>query len=273
MRMHNPVLAVLFFLFVVETAAAEPMGDPDIPDGQRIVYTYDTSYKSSFFLKEIKEKEEVLESVNTIEFYGEEGKRFYRVRDRGRRVNGYTFDHVTILERGDYLTPISFRASDSNAEGRIIREMFARFDDEALVYPDDTYPIFSSITAIRGLDFKLGGRAEVFLWLAPTEIYRIFLDVDAIETISTAAGSFECYRLELKPDIRAILPIGNFLASLLQPFLPEYYFWYSTEPSHPLVKFSGSLGGAGASHTVVELKEIEWGEGGPDPADAATMEL
>ncbi|MFC1889987.1 hypothetical protein ACFL4G_09535 [Thermodesulfobacteriota bacterium] len=272
MRLRNCALITLVLIWTVGTVAAEPLGDPDIPDGQRIVYSYDTTYKSSIFLKDIKEMEEVRRSVNTIEHYEEEGKRFYRVRDRGMRANGYTFNHVTILERGGYLKPISFRASDSNPEGRIIREMFARFDDEALVYPEDTYPIFSSITAIRGLDFKPGSRAEVFLWLAPTEIYRIFIDVEAMETIVTAAGTFECYRLDLKPDIRAILPIGVFLASLLQPFLPEYYFWYSTEPSHPLVKFKGSLGGVGASYTVVELKEIEWGRGEPDPADAAMME-
>lgn len=272
MKMHSAVLAALFLLSLVVTLAAEPMGDPNIPDGQRIVYTYDTTYKSSIFLKEIKEKEEVRESVNTIECYEEEGKRFYKVRDRGTRANGFMFDHVTILERGDYVKPISFRASDSNPEGRLIREMFARFDDEALVYPEDTYPIFSSITAIRGLDFKPGARAEVYLWLAPTEIYRIFLDVEEIETIVTEAGSFECFKLELKPDIRAILPIGDFLASLLQPFLPKYYFWYSTEPSHPLVKFKGSLGGAGASHTVVELKEIAWSWCEPDPADAERAE-
>jgi hypothetical protein len=61
----------------------------------------------------------------------------------------------------------------------------------------------------------------------------------------------------MKPDIRTVLPVSNLLAKLIQPFLPQYRFWFSTEPSHPLVKFEGALGGAGAAKHVVELKSIE----------------
>jgi len=255
---------ILLFLFAAQSAAgtalAQPLGDPDIPHGQRLVYKFTTTYKSTLFLREIKEREEVDESVHLIERYEESGRCYYRINDTGTRINGYMFAHATILERGEHLMPVSFRASDSNPAGRTIRAMHANFDDEALSYPDDTYPIFSAMTAIRGLDFSPGARKAVHLWIAPTEIYRIWLEVEEKETIKVPAGTFECYRVELKPDIRSIMPIGDFLASLIQPFIPTYHFWYSAERSHPLVRFEGSLGGAGASNTVVELKEIEWGK-------------
>jgi hypothetical protein len=38
--------------------------------------------------------------------------------------------------------------------------------------------------------------------------------------------------------------------------MPKYHFWYSTEASHPLVKFEGNLGGTGAGEQIWELKEI-----------------
>ena len=37
--------------------------------------------------------------------------------------------------------------------------------------------------------------------------------------------------MELEPDIRFILPVVDFLASLIQPFIPTHHF-YSVEPSH-----------------------------------------
>lgn len=259
MKLEKILLLFVISILTVQTAQARPLGDPDIPHGQRLVYKFTTTYKSTLFLKEIKEREEVDESIHLIECYEEGGKRYYRVNDTGTRVNGYKFTHVTVLERGEHLKAISFRAADTNPSGTAIRAMHAHFDDEALSYPEDTYPIFAAMTAIRGLDFTPGARTAVHLWITPTEIFRIYLEVEEKETIEVPAGSFECYRVELKPDIRSIMPIGDFLASLIQPFLPTYHFWYSAGPSHPLVKFEGSLGGAGASETTIELKQIEWG--------------
>ena len=216
---------ILLFLFIAQwaagTALAQPLGDPDIPHGQRLVYKFTTTYKSTLFLREIKEREEVDESIHLIECYEDGGKRYYRINDTGTRINGYKFSHVTVLERGEHLTPVSFRASDTNPSGMAIRAMHAHFDDEALSYPKDTYPIFSAMTAIRGLDFTPGAKTAVHLWITPTEIFRIWLEAEEKETIEVPAGTFECYKVELKPDIRSIMPIGDFLASLIQPFIPN----------------------------------------------------
>ena len=254
-------LTMLSLLLTTTPAKADPLGDPDIPNGQRLVYSFTTNYDKALFLREVKAREEVKESEHRIERIEEGGKGYYRIHDTGVRENGYRIDNVTTVERGETVRPVSFRARDLNPAGRTIREMQARFDDEALDYPADTYPVFAAWTAIRGLHFRKGHRAAVHIWLTPTEIYRIRLTVEEKETVNVPAGAFECYRVELEPDVRSILPVGDFLASLIQPFIPTYHFWYSTEPSHPLIRFEGSLGGAGAVNTTVELKAIDWGEG------------
>jgi hypothetical protein len=61
----------------------------------------------------------------------------------------------------------------------------------------------------------------------------------------------------MKPDIRSIIPVGGLLSKLLQPFIPKYRFWFAVDGSHPLAKFEGVLGGAGAARHTIELKQIE----------------
>jgi len=93
----------------------------------------------------------------------------------------------------------------------------------------------------------------------------MYFEVIKKETIEVPAGTIPCFYGEMRPDIRTILPVGSFLARLLSPFIPKYHFWFSCAPSHPLVKFEGVLGGAGAAPHTIELTRIE----NPRPGEPA----
>ena len=110
---------------------------------------------------------------------------------------------------------------------------------------------------MRGVDFREKARVSFCIWVTPTEIYRMSFDVEEKGTVKVPAGEIPCYYGEMKPDIRTILPIGSFLARLLGPFVPRHHFWFSSEGSHPLVKFEGVLGGTGAAPHTIELTKIE----------------
>jgi hypothetical protein len=247
------------FLCSAAGSLAGPFQDPMIPDGQMLSYRYTARRYSNPFLAEIKQGEEVDRSVTVIRSYVDEhGEKMYRVVDRGSRKNGYRLEHVTQFSvKQQSLRPVSFVARDLNQEGRTIRQMQAVFDDPSVQYPEDTFPVFSLVQAMRGACFEEGRVLEFTLWLAPTELFRVFLVVKNTEKIKVPAGTFSCHCVEMRPDIRSVLPMSALLAKLVQPFVPEYRFWFSKEPSHPLVKFDGALGGAGAVKHVIELTSIE----------------
>jgi len=246
-------------LFLPATLMGITFSDPHIPDGQTLHYRYTPGqYKNEYLLK-VKQGEEVLESFNRVTVAtNDKREKEYRVHDQGARRSGYRFQHVSrILVRDGGLVPIGFETQDSNPQGRVIRRFEAAFDDPTADYPPDTYPVYSIIQVLRGMTFREKETVSFNVWVTPTEIFGMHFDVVRQETIEVPAGTIPCFYGEIRPDIRTILPVGSLLAKLLTPFIPRYHFWFSCGPSHPLVKFEGILGGAGAAPHTVELTRIE----------------
>ena len=241
-------------------AAAPLFSDPDIPDGQTLHYRFTTGEYASDYLIDVKKREEVVESSHQIRVeYNEKGEKIYRVEDSGSRRNGQWFKHVSDIRAGkDGLAPLGFQTQDATREGKVIRRFEASFDDPSLTYPENTFPVFCVVQVMRGINFQEKGKLSFYIWVTPTEIFRMQFDVVGKDTINVPAGKIPCYFGEMKPDIRTILPIGRFLAKLLSPFIPKYRFWFACEESHPLVKFEGVLGGSGAAPHTIELTKIEY---------------
>jgi len=246
-------------LFIPVLLRAAPFSDPRIPDGQTLTYRFSPGKHKNEFLLEAKQREEVLESVTRITAARDPaGEKEYLVHDQGARRGGIRFEHRSrLLVRDGALLTLGFESCDRSPAGRTIRRFEAAFDDPAADYPPDTYPVICLVQALRGLPFQEKGSIPFNVWVAPTEIFRMYFDVIEKETVQVPAGTFECFHGEVRPDIRTILPVGNVLASLLKPFIPRYHFWFSCGPSHPLVRFEGVLGGAGAAPHTVELIRME----------------
>jgi hypothetical protein len=276
-----PRLPVTFFgflvtiLFIPGILQGAAFIDPDIPDGQTLHYRYQAGEYKNKHLLEVRQQEEVLENVTHIRAkQNEAGEKTYRIEESGSRRNGYRFQHVSnLLARDNGLVPLGFQTRDTNPKGRVIRRFEAVFDDPALSYPPDTYPVYSILQVLRGMRFQEKTTVPFYIWAAPTEIFRMNFHIIRKETVEVPAGKIPCFYGEMKPDIRTIVPVGNFLAKLLAPFIPSYRFWFSCDPAHPLVKFEGVLGGAGAAPHTIELTRIETrgqddtGETPPDRKD------
>jgi len=251
------VLAISILAFPAPPRC-QPFLDPGIPDGQTVHYSYRTGGYPNDFLIEVKQGEEVVKSTSRVQIVSRsEGNKIYRVQDTGVRRNGYQFEQVSEIRAEPEFKPLGFTTKDRNPEGRIIREMGAAFDDPTLSYPPGTFPVFGLVQVMRGTPFQQGKRAVFYLWLAPTEIVRMRLEVVRQEKIQVPAGEFVCYLAEMKPDIRSIIPVGGLLSKLLQPFIPKYHLWFACDHAHPMVKFEGVLGGTGAAKHTIELERIE----------------
>jgi hypothetical protein len=265
MTRQSMLLGFLICLLALPSlVAAEPLfTDPDIPDGQTLHYRFETGSYASDYLIDVKEREEVVESTHQTRVeINDKGEKIYRVEDWGSRKNGQRFKHVSEIRPGkNGLEPLGFRTEETTGKGKVIRRMEASFDDPSLTYPENTFPVFCVEHVMRGINFEEKKNFPIYVWVTPTEIYRMHLDVLGKETIKVPAGEIPCYLVEMKPDIRTIMPIGRFLAGLLSPFIPKYRFWFACEESHPLVKFEGVLGGSGAAPHTVELTGIEYPAG------------
>ena len=250
------VLSVSLFVFI-PMPRGEPFLDPGIPDGQTLHYSYRAGGYANDFLVDVKRGEEVVESTSRVEVVsGPQGGKTYRIHDTGLRRNGYRFEQVSELQAGAELKPLGFTSRDLNPGGRLIREMRVVFNDPTLSYPAGTFPIFGLVQAMRGTPFQEGKRAVFYVWVAPTEIFRMTLEVVKQETVQVPAGEIPSFLAEIRPDIRSIIPVGSLLSKLLQPFIPKYQFWFASERSHPMVKFEGVLGGSGAAKHTIELTRI-----------------
>jgi hypothetical protein len=250
------LVTILFIPVILQGAT---FTDPDIPNGQTLHYRYQAGEYKNKHLIEVRQREEVLGNITRIRVkQNGAGAKTYRIDDSGSRRNGYRFEHISTLRVDPAgLVPVGFQTWDLNPQGRVIRRFEAFFDDPALAYPPDTYPVYSILQVLRGMPFQENTTVPFYIWAAPTEIFRMTFDIIRKETVEVPAGKIPCYYGEMKPDIRTIVPVGNFLAKLLAPFIPRYHFWFSCEPSHPLVKFEGVLGGAGAAPHTIELMKIE----------------
>ena len=59
------------------------------------------------------------------------------------------------------------------------------------------------------------------------------------EKIKTPAGAFECYKIELVPQLGIL--------NVVRPFAPKAYFWFTVSPPHFWVRYEGPEAGPSSS--------------------------
>jgi hypothetical protein len=70
-----------------------------------------------------------------------------------------------------------------------------------------------------------------------------------IETVTVPAGTFQCYKARLEPDLEQILGKWSWAAPLISRFVPDFFFWMDTQPPHTMVRFEGKFGPVGGTPT------------------------
>ena len=78
--------------------------------------------------------------------------------------------------------------------------------------------------------------------------YSILFKHEEIEDVTTPAGTFSCHRLRLIPDLGILTWLGKLIA-------PTIYLWFTVEPPHNWIKYSGPESGPGTPGVVIELVE------------------
>jgi hypothetical protein len=120
----------------------------------------------------------------------------------------------------------------------------------SLKIPSDTLAVDGVAAALRSLPF--GSRPfQIHLLSNEPKLYDVSLEVRGRERVRTPAGEFECYKVELVPDLGAL--------SLLRFAAPKVYFWFTVDPPHFWVRYEGPENGRGTPEIVMNLAGFERG--------------
>ena len=100
---------------------------------------------------------------------------------------------------------------------------------------------------LRMLDFEKSPVGECLLLVAPTRRFRMTAQFQGVETVTTPAGTFSCFRLELSPELGPLklLPIKS--------LIPKITLWCKKEEPHLWVRYTGPIGEPGSPSAVIEL--------------------
>jgi hypothetical protein len=115
------------------------------------------------------------------------------------------------------------------------------FPDELLFHWIRTLPF-------EQLEKEQKQRQEPFtLIVGPSRQFKINALFDGRERVKTPAGTFECYRIDLVPQ----------LFGPLKKLAPEMSIWCAIEAPHYWVRYTGPVGGPGSPQAVIELVKFE----------------
>lgn len=89
--------------------------------------------------------------------------------------------------------------------------------------------------------------SQCTLLVSPRRQFRMNARIRGREVITTPAGTFPCYRVELYPE----------LVGPLKAFAPRMVLWCTTDPPHRWVRYRGPVGGPGSPEAVIELVRFE----------------
>lgn len=225
------LFTVLFFFAGVSSRAGE-FSLPDIPDGEIRSYKGFTQDEKDRSDEDGKLLEELATYTDEIHWEGQgDGRRMVLTRKssfkKGSRVEKFTF--VTSPE----FRLKSFENQRFAPDGRKITEEFFNFTNPLLQYPADVLPISAWSIAVRCNELWVGKEIFYNLWVSSTSVYTARFRVLGEETITTPAGTFECYKLSGELVAKDLSDLIGVLISLV---VGKVYFWVEKDAAHGFVR-------------------------------------
>jgi Protein of unknown function (DUF3108) len=124
-------------------------------------------------------------------------------------------------------------------------------ESKQLAAPADTLTVEGIAGILRFLPFDRWRPFTVHLLTNEPQLYQMKIQMRGKERVKTPAGEFECYKIELTPQLGIL--------DVVRPFLSKTFFWFSVAPPHFWVRYQGPESGRGSPQIVMELKTYEAG--------------
>lgn len=154
--------------------------------------------------------------------------------------------HARFSLRNGQLLCEEYSLDTFSGERRIAREEGAFREVKTLQwggaiepYPRSITPLLACSTALRGIEFEKGARRSFAVWLANTAYWQVDLHVERREKLILPAGSFEAWRVRVRPSFREI---AGALDRIVQAVLPPFIVHLDAAPPHRFLRFSFPTG-------------------------------
>lgn len=112
--------------------------------------------------------------------------------------------------------------------------------------PADTLALEGIAGILRFLPFDNWRPISFHFLTNEPRLYEMKVELHGKERVKTPAGEFECYRIELIPNLGVL--------NILHTFLPKAQFWFAASQPHFWVRYEGPENGPGSPGIVMELK-------------------
>ena len=182
-----------------------------------------------------------LSKIN-IKIISLDGKEYYRIREDQTLFNDQRVELTVLIETGEYLRSTSFSLLRKGPDGKEIERSVFQLDNPSWNYPDDIYcksALPRLLTSFVGHQYE---ERSFHLWLSDQEVVRMTLKLEGEDQRKTPLGDRPHIKVKMMPDIQSVLPVGDFIAMLIQPFVPKIYLWYWQQLPHVSVNMEGAFG-------------------------------
>ena len=169
----------------------------------------------------------------------------YDKEDTLRDGAGVSWTFILDAER---LSLLRLEKRVTDRSGRAASEAWHDFREPAFAPAGDLCYMYTIPAWLTGKELRVGDRYDFNLLLSPdgTPIH-MFAKVTGRETTTVPAGTFECFRVILEPDLKKILGRWSWVSPIISPWVPDYDFWMDQAPPHFQVRFQGRFGPVGAA--------------------------
>jgi len=203
----------------------------------------------------------------TMEPFEQDGRKAVRFTEAGQgRVSPYSGDVRWSLEAvwsaENGFRPLDFKKVVTSSTGMPVATERKHFDlkngtvrferqfsngkseIKSLSIPPDTLAVEGIAGVLRFLPFDQLSFPAHLLSNEP-RIYSVTFEKRGTERITTPAGQFDCYKIEVVPHVGVL--------NVFRSFFPKTFFWFTVAPPHFWVQYEGLENGAGTPEIVMEL--------------------
>jgi hypothetical protein len=111
--------------------------------------------------------------------------------------------------------------------------------------PEDTLAIEGLAGVLRFAGVSNPRTFSAHILSNEPKVYKVSFEWRAEEKVSTPAGDFDCYRVEMVPHLG--------LLNVVRPFLQKTNFWFTVAAPHNWIRYEGPESGPGTPAVVLSL--------------------
>ena len=173
-----------------------------------------------------------------------------------------------ILTRDDPPRCVSWSGVTRDPTGAVVASTSQKFTADALPFlldplPPDTYPPEAPLGYVISR-LHMGRRREkasFHMLFTGSTLVRMDLWTEEKERVEVPAGTFDSYRIRMRPDPESLFPgLPGFVRAFASFFIPTQTMWFTDTEPQMLLRFRGHMGPPGSPEMEIRLVRVSEGK-------------